>query len=555
MKASLKIEAGSPNRIISIPSKEMNGYEYIGDKNKKLNNNNGFNCNNDIKYDKENYISNNQDINKNYKLIIDDRNINFGKNASTSEYIGPGSYDIYIKEKGNSVLQWSKSFNLKDINNKKELLKRKQVFDEMKKYGETINNFNKNKKMNIIQLCKTNSSHFLKDKLKKGLINMNNKKLEYNINKKSNSSYYSRDSFIQDKSEIPGPGYYSKELINYEKDNLNKKGNEKEEKKIFGKKMTLSNFRKIQCGEEVKLERNFGSNCGRFLVKSKSMEDLGPTTYFKEKNKFEPNIKPDIFGHLKTGKLINSNENRNFYFQYEDKETTNHLNNNEQEEKPNNKNNNIFLNKSILDNPGPGSYELSQTFILPSFYPGQLMNNQVERFHGKEENNPGPGTYFNENIENEKIQEKMKKIINYTNYEQDIEKINRIQKIKQANKKRNDYPGAGTYNPGIQNTIDYKMKAKFNPRQSYQSPFLISSGRFNYYKDEGVSPTIYDPYKYDKNQKNLQYMVFGKAKRFEDNLNFDNMKGAWNLAGPGSYDLDKNNWNKKTYNKLFSGTQ
>ena len=32
----------------------------------------------------------------------------------------------------------------------------------------------------------------------------------------------------------------------------------------------------------------------------------------------------------------------------------------------------------------------------------------------------------------------MKKIINYTNYEQDIEKINRIQKIKQANKKRND---------------------------------------------------------------------------------------------------------------------
>lgn len=34
IKASFKIEAGSLNRVISIPSKEMNGYLYVGDKNK-----------------------------------------------------------------------------------------------------------------------------------------------------------------------------------------------------------------------------------------------------------------------------------------------------------------------------------------------------------------------------------------------------------------------------------------------------------------------------------------------------------------------------------------
>ena len=49
-------------------------------------------------------------------------------------------------------------------------------------------------------------------------------------------------------------------------------------------------------------------------------------------------------------------------------------------------------------------------------------------------------------------------------------------------------------------------------------------------------------------------MVFGKAKRFVSNYNDENMKGVWHLAGPGSYDI-KDSWNKKTYNKLFSGNQ
>ena len=49
-------------------------------------------------------------------------------------------------------------------------------------------------------------------------------------------------------------------------------------------------------------------------------------------------------------------------------------------------------------------------------------------------------------------------------------------------------------------------------------------------------------------------MVFGKAKRFDNKTNINDMQGIWHLAGPGSYDL-KDNWNKKSYNTFFSGNE
>ena len=522
MKASLKGETGSLSRIISIPSKVMNGYIYLDNKSENIDINS-------LKFKKENIYKENK--------LINDRNSQLGPKTSTSEFVGPGSYDIFIKEKGNSVLQWSKGFNVKELNLKKELSKKKKVFDEMKKYGETNNSFNKVKKISILNLVKKNPIN----KYKKELNKINDKKPCYSINKKLNS-YYCRDSFIQDKSEIPGPGYYSKELINYQADELYGKKNEKIDKKLI-----KSSFRKSLFGEEMKSEGNFGSNCSRFLSKSKSMEDLGPTTYFKESNKFEPNKKPDIFNHLKKpGKLLSGNENLNI----KDKEVKNE----EKQDSNISKTNSMFFSKTLNDYPGPGTYEISQTFILPSFSQVQMMNSQVERFPQKEEGNPGPGSYLNKKIiETEKLQEHLKKMSN--NYEDDLEKLHRIEKIKEINRRRNDFPGVGSYNPGLIETINYKMKSKLNQNQSYQSPFLISSGRFKIDKANSVSPTNYDPYKYEKDQKKLQYMMFGKAKRFIGNMNNENMKGAWHLAGPGSYDLTKDNWNKKTFNVLFSGTQ
>ena len=566
MKASFKIEAGSLNRIISIPSKTMNGYIYSGQKDDKKEKNDIVIKNgliNNILFEKEN--SNNK-INKDYKLIIDN-NTKFEKNIPTSEYVGPGSYDIFTKEKGNSVLKWSKGFNINKINNKNELIKVQKVLDEMKKNGESINNFNIDKKINLMHLCRTNSFHFLVGKYQRGLNDINRKMLDNNINNKINTSYYCRDSFILDKSQIPGPGYYSKELIDQQKDTLYYKEREIQKKKEQKnqKQLSLKNYRKMQFGEETPIKEKFGSNCERFLNKSKSMEYLGPTTYFNEKNKFEPNKKPDILHHLKFGKLVNSFENRDLLYNFQEsnlkqnvKEQLNNL------DKINNKNNkqtksnsNLFLNRSIADNPGPGEYDLSGNFIIPSFSQTTVMSSQVERFPYIEENTPGPGAYINaQDFKNEKIEEKLKKIVNHSNYElQKLEKNKRIEEIKESNKIKNEIPGAGKYNPGLQETINYKILSKINPRQSYQSPFLISSERFQVKKNDGVSPANYDPYKFDKEQKNLQYMVFGKSKRFQNKFNTENMKGVWHMAGPCSYDLIKDNWNKKTFNILFSGNQ
>ena len=89
-----------------------------------------------------------------------------------------------------------------------------------------------------------------------------------------------------------------------------------------------------------------------------------------------------------------------------------------------------------------------------------MMNNKVDRFPNIEENTPGPGAYLNkEKSENEKIEAKLRRIISHTYYDpQNLEKIKRIEEIKESNRKRNDYlPGAGTYNPGLQDTINYKI--------------------------------------------------------------------------------------------------
>ena len=109
--------------------------------------------------------------------------------------------------------------------------------------------------------------------------------LANNVNKKIYQPYFCRDSFIEDKSEIPGPEYYSKELKIKKKilSIIKNMKNKNWKNKNLSKKITMTNYRKIQLfSDRIKAE-------GKFMVKSKSMEDLGPTTYF-----IEPNKKPEI---------------------------------------------------------------------------------------------------------------------------------------------------------------------------------------------------------------------------------------------------------------------
>ena len=443
----LKIETGSLKRIISIPSRDMNGYSY------------GYN--------------------KNLNLIIDKEN--------TYDYIGPGRYDIKMNKRSKGILDWSKCLNLKEIKNRKDIKKKKETLEEFKKKGDEMPKIKivKHKNSKIIK------SNFIGGNSLKGLNDLNTKLFANNINKKSNLLEYSRNSridYIADKQEIPGPGYYENNIFNINNEN---------------RKTKLHQF------------GAFGTSSIRFLNKSNSMSDIGPATYFIEKNKYEK-IKPDFFSKLKNSRLIDESI------------TLDKTRNN---------------SEKIECNPGPGTYNLSHSFINKSFSNLQMMDNNNERFiYLKKSDNPGPGTYeyINNSIKNIKKYKKLERIINKSYEEEEKRKIEKIKIKRKENSK--GVPGVGTYNLEKVDSIDNKIKRKLNPRLSYYSPFLISTGRFEFQSKKTDLP-IYD-IKYIKN--NLKYMVFSKVERFNDLNKNDSL-------GPGSYNLDiSEKWQKKTFNKLFS---
>ena len=623
--ASLVENTGKLNRVVSIPSKIMNGYIY-NEKKKTINSHGNDNentslYNNSIEgssYSKNNIFNNtfqnnsntnkvisnskidnsihNNIPNRQLKLLINELSLKpDNNNSGTNELVGPGSYDAVLLEKNNSVVNWSKGFNLKNINKKNELKKKMRLIEEMKKNGE----FNKYlyKKANK-KIQKILNPYFNNEQIKLPKTN--------DLKNTINDSY--RNSFIPDKSEIPGPGFYTKELINPKNDILKKDGkkeDDKENKEKIKKKIPDLSHGKYQCGNK-KIIDSFGSHCERSINKSKSLEDLGPSTYFKQKNKYEPEKKNTIYKQLILGKTqmsctvknnfdfyfpeipsdnstdinnginIIENQNKSFYkfksktnrfskknvytlFNYNNIENKNTIDNNRKtftkmSHTPFNK---TVRSKSFYGFPGPGAYELSHTFIKPSFSSKQMMKSNVERFPDNDDGNPGPGSYqnvkkleFGGNILLKKIIDKK-----YKHIRKDILKEKKIKKIIELNKKRNEVPGAGTYNIDKKNSITYKIYSKFNTNQSFQSPFLNSSGRFIQYKKDKnkISPALYEPYKYENVQKNKQYMVFNKANRFNKEIDEIRQKD-WFLAGPGSYDLEPE-WNKKSYNVLFSGNQ
>ena len=539
--SSIKInKTGSLNRIISIPSKIMNGYIYEDEINKSLiNGKNNKNLKKPTAKLNEDYITNR---NKKMQLIMNPNITNEkNKNSTTSEFIGPGTYDIFIKQKGNGVMSWIKSSNPTLIKQKEEAMKQMEIIDEIKKIGDISTACSNDEEKKIPFLYRNFGNTIDNSKKMENIKNY--------IKMTKNNIINSRcDFYLPDKKDIPGPGYYSKEITKL-KEQLKINENNDNNKNNEIKKLPELNYRKFQIGSKEKIENCFGSSRDRFISNSKSMKDLGPTTYFLSRNKYTPDTKPHFFNQLKLGKtLISDGFDINFDTIYYPKGIPPELQ----------KNNSVPLfktknKKSEFKIPGPGTYELSHTFIKHSTSNIQLMQNNIERFIEKFNENPGPGTYY-ENILNnscdniKKVASSSKK--NKNSVEKDFElyrKMQKIERIRRLNKKRNEIPGVGSYNPGFSETIDYKMRSKYNPKQSYQSPFMYSSGRFNYAKDDSVSPAIYDPKKIDK--KN--FVSFSKAERFGQN-EFDH-NGIWHLAGPGSYDLNKDEWNKKSFNSLFAG--
>ena len=123
-----------------------------------------------------------------------------------------------------------------------------------------------------------------------------------------------RSSFIPDKTEIPGPGYYDKEIMpltNNKKISPKNSSNNLNNKLLKNPKL---NYIKYQFNKN-KIESGFGSHCERPINKSKSLEDLSPFSYFKEKNKYDPGKKNTLYKNIILGKTEMSHTlRRNFDF-------------------------------------------------------------------------------------------------------------------------------------------------------------------------------------------------------------------------------------------------
>ena len=157
-------KSGSLNRIISIPSKTMNRYIFKimeNDKNKATNNsiikknsdkyfnnasyssvklkNKNKNKTKKLKsYSESNLITpNNKFIAKGEKktnkcqLLLNERKFGSTANTTKNAFVGPGAYNIPLKEKSNKV-SWSKALIQKKYQKKNNYIKKSKLSEEMK---------------------------------------------------------------------------------------------------------------------------------------------------------------------------------------------------------------------------------------------------------------------------------------------------------------------------------------------------------------------------------------------------------------------------------------
>ena len=437
------LKTGSLDRILSIQSKQMNGYG-IGHELAKV------------------------------KLNIDVSSLN--ENTP-----GPGYYNPLIKTK-NKILNWEKSNNNNDTKENKFKEFKKDIIEDMEKKGsikktnETLNN----KKEHTIY--SSYKEHLFNLNLKKNVLSEINKDIKDLLN------------------DIPGPGYYEKEFDKNSNGNLEKKN-----KRNLKFKKNVSNS--IQ---------NFGSECVRFIHQSKSTENIGPTTYFNDKK-------------------LRKKSHKTYY----DLMKRNYNNSDDEENK-------IKQNYNQIS-PGPGSYNLIKSFIKHSSSQREFLNTSEIRFKNENFNNnyPGPGSYIKTINKKENNTEKINENRSYEIFDDININKDKIKKIQEQKKKS---PGAGYYFPDIINSIQYKNIIKLNPVQSIHAGFLKSSKRFEDFKPiNDLSPASYNPYFYEKVKfKTINPSVFNTNEKRFLSLKKDNK-----FVGPGYYNIDNNNWNKRSFNVLF----
>ena len=475
--------------------------------------------------------------------------------------LGPGKYNIYPKWETTSVM-WSKGLKKEEkskINEskiQKELEQNSTMFNT-ENYSEKMHNFNtstvsstfnnnnsKSKNMSS-QLTKTMNINTSNNKVK-NISNINGWNTATNLGYKNNSQLNQLSpkpqveglirnkifhNFFQNKQKHhsetlskqnyknnlildieypipPGPGFYDQKIISKHK-----------------------NF--------AYTAQNFGSNSPKFKEIKTETNILGPGTYFKEKNKYEPKIKTVL--HIKLPEKINTKKEKSVYIEN-------------------------IINKNKEKKLGPGEYNIKTEYIKKEISNNKSFGSSVERFHEKEitpnkkskkdtnikHNNNDVKNYINqskleENIKSLNLNKKIKNLIK-------LEKIKKKEKLHRAPYIYKPIPCVGTYSPEITKSIYYEVFSKLNPYRNTVAPFNMINTRFSQIKNprlgkkETPGPADYEVLPAFKalNLDKRKYNIFGQNEQRESII-----KNA-KVPGPGLYNLNKpNEWNIKSYNVLF----
>ena len=427
------------------------------------------------------------------------------KKLNNGNELGPGQYNIFPKW-ANNALDWR--VGLKKENKNKNY--KNEIINSLNKKSleESQMRTTKNSKLNK-SMTKDISGHNLTEENQNNIRNLIfNKFLKYRKDLHNNSLNKLKEynDIILDVKykDTPGPGSYDSKILKGQTNNFN-----------------------------ANKSQNFGSNSPKFFKINTENDEVGPGSYFLEKNKYEPKIETLI--HIK-------NTEKNNVEDEDKKEVGAFLNN--------------FRNKNTKRQPGPGQYDIEKDFIKKETSNVKSFGTLSERFKraksleskGKKEDHKEYKYKINYKFE-DKIKMKIdSKYLEIKRQEEENERRKRERYMMKTQK-----PSVGTYSPEITSSISYNVLSKINPYRNKIAPFNVMNTRFQNqpktlqrYKVNLPGPGKYevsDAYNaLNSNKKN--YNVFGADSQRKEYYT--------NMVGPGLYGQNApNSWNKKTFNVLF----
>ena len=484
----------------------------------------------------------------------------FKKEKYDEGQVGPGKYNI-IPNWNTSGVVWDKGYKKenKSKNNESEIQKELEYNSSMfnnENYSERIHNLNNynvssiSTNFNMAQKSKNLSSIYTMGNFNTSNNNNSSKNNNKNINiscwnTTTNMNYNSKQLKTGNKPQIEGQlrnKIFHKFIKNRE--DLHAKTMSKikdpnnyildiEYKEYPGPGFYDQNIIPKHISF-TSTAQNFGSNSPKFKVIKTENEIIGPGSYFKEKNKYEPIFKPIL--HAKIPEKQKREPNDSVFVQ------------------------NLISNKEEK-RPGPGEYNLEGKLIKKEISNIKSFGSNVERFKNQKNleeeninnNKSNVREYINQSLDEELKKDKDR--IKESLYLKKIEKIKNKEKKKRLKYIRKKMPSVGTYSPEITSTIYYQILSKLNPYRNQVAPFNIINSRFSQIKNPRIKNNVLTPGPADYNAMpafkalNLdkrKYNIFGQNKQRESIIK------NTNIPGPGVYNLDNPNiWNIKSYNVLF----